>query len=69
MATSRKTKPKNQPKSATAVKRGTPRTRKSRSSAPPKKAPAPSISNATSSKQTKILEMLHAPAGATMPPS
>ena len=66
MATSRKTKPKTQPKSATAVKRGIPRTTKSRSSAPPKKTPAPPTSTAASSKQARILEMLHAPAGATI---
>lgn len=66
MVTSRKVKSKTQPKSATAVKRGTARTTKSRRSAPPKKTPVPPTSTAASSKQAKILEMLHAPAGATI---
>ncbi|WP_040425585.1 DUF3489 domain-containing protein [Afipia birgiae] len=66
MATSRKLKSKTQPKSGTAVKRGTARTTTSRPSTPPKKAPAPSASTAASSKQAKILDMLHAPAGATI---
>lgn len=66
MATGRKPKSKTQPQSATAVKRGTVHTTKPRPSAPPKKTPAPSTSTATSSKQTKILEMLRAPAGATI---
>ena len=66
MTTSRKVKSKTQPKSATAVQRGTARTKKSRRSAPPKKTPAPRTSTAASSKQAKILEMLHAPAGATI---
>jgi len=66
MTTSRKVKSKTQPKSATAVQRGTARTTKSRRSAPPKKTPAPRTSTAASSKQAKILEMLHAPAGATI---
>lgn len=66
MATSRKTKPKTQPKSATAVKRGAAPTTKSRRSAPPKKTPAPRTPTAASSKQAKILGMLHAPAGATI---
>lgn len=66
MAISRKLKSRTQPKSASANKRGTARTTKSRPSGPPKKAPAPTTSTAASSKQAKILEMLHAPAGATI---
>jgi hypothetical protein len=66
MAISRKTKPKTQPKSATAVKRGAAGTTKSRVFAPTKKTPAPRTSTAASSKQDKILEMLRAPAGATI---
>lgn len=66
MAISRKAKSKTQPKSATAVKRATKPTAKSRRSALPKKTPALSTSTAASSKQTKILEMLHGPAGATI---
>lgn len=66
MATSRNLKSRTQPKSATAVKRGTVRTTKSRPPVPPKKVPAASTSIATYSKQAKILNMLHAPAGATI---
>lgn len=66
MATNRKTKPKTPPKSPLAVKRHTTPPAKTRSSVPTKKAPAPSASTATSSKQAKILDMLYAPAGATI---
>ncbi|MGL5164873.1 MAG: DUF3489 domain-containing protein [Afipia sp.] len=66
MPTSRKTKPKTQPKSATAVKRRTTPTAKKRPSIVPKKAPMPSASTAASSKQAKILDMLRTPAGATI---
>lgn len=66
MATSQKVKSKTQPKSATAVKRATKPTAKSRPSVTPKKAPAPTTSTAASSKQAKTLEMLRAPAGATI---
>lgn len=66
MATSRKTKPKPKRKLATTVRRGTTSSAKARGPAAPKKVLTPSASTAASSKQAKILDMLHAPAGATI---
>ena len=66
MATSRKTKPKTQRKSATTNRRNTTSSAKARAPSAPKKTLTPSASTAASSKQAKILEMLHAPAGATI---
>ena len=66
MATSRNTKPKTQRKLATTVRRGTTSSAKARAPSAPNKALTPSASTAASSKQAKILEMLRAPAGATI---
>lgn len=67
MAANRKTKPKTQRKSATTARRGTTSSPKIRSPFAPKKALTPRASTAAaSSKQAKILDMLRAPAGATI---
>lgn len=66
MATSRKTKPKTQRKSATTNRRNTTSSAKARAPSAPKKALTPRAFTAASSKQAKILDMLRAPAGATI---
>lgn len=66
MTTSRKTKPKTKRKLVTTVRRGTTSSVKARAPFAPNKALKPSTPTAVSSKQAKILDMLRAPAGATI---